>query len=87
MIFCADVAPATKPRLGENEDSKGAALLTVAVSTAEVLSAPVGLLSFGSDTLAEFCTEGYAPGATRTTSEKLLLPAGAMAPVLVHVTD
>lgn len=86
VICCAEVAPAISPTFGEKEDSVGAALLTVAVSVAEVLSAPVELPSFGSDTLAVFCTEGYAPGATIATIGKLLLAAAAMGPALVHVT-
>lgn len=86
VICCAEVAPATKPRAGENEDCVGTMLSMLVTSAGDDLS--VLLESLGSATVAVFVTLGNAPGATETVRVTVLLPpaAASAGPEYVHVT-
>jgi hypothetical protein len=86
MICCAEVAPAIKPRFGENDDCVGTALsILVGASVADL---SVLFASLGSATVAVFVTLGNAPGASETVSVNVLLPpaAASAGPEYVHVT-
>lgn len=86
VTCCGVVAPAIKPRFGENEDCVGKTLSMFVASAAADLS--VVFPSFGSVTVALFVTLENALVATEAVSVNELLPpaAASAAPVYVHVT-
>jgi len=87
VICWSVVAPAIRPKEGENEDDRAGITLSMFVG-ASVADLSLLLASLGSATVAVFVTLGNAPGAAETVRVNVLFPpaAASAGPEYVHVT-